>query len=152
MQPFRDRLKLAAEHAKVEYSQTAIARSLGLARKQTVDRWMGDGAPSPKMLSLIADAWKVELRWLATGEGGMLPSAAQQSTAVYAVSEEKINPSRNRGLSATSDAQKMFVLIRTFLDTDDEGRLELLKAARIVAREHAAARTGQARRVRTKRR
>lgn len=84
---FRDRLKQAAKHAGVEFSQTAIAKSLGLKNKQTVDRWMGDGMPSPEMIYRIADAWRVDPRWLATDEGDMLPSSrtAHQPTAVYSV-------------------------------------------------------------------
>lgn len=78
--PFRDRLREAAKHAKVGYSQTAIARSLGLKRKQTVDRWMGDGQPSPELIYVIADKWGVDPRWLATGKGAMLPKEAQAIT------------------------------------------------------------------------
>lgn len=73
--PFRDRLKQAATYAKVGYSQTEIARALGLERKQTVDRWMGDGTPTPQMIFHIADVWRVDARWLATGEGEMIPRA-----------------------------------------------------------------------------
>ncbi len=79
-QPFRDRLKLAAAHARIEYSQTAIAKSVG-ASKQTVDRWMGDGMPTPSMLFAIADQWGVEPRWLATGVGPM----ARQAGALGAI-------------------------------------------------------------------
>lgn len=72
MRPFRDRLKEAAEHARVEYGQTAIARSLEVS-KQTVDQWMGKGRPAPESIFRIADRWKVDARWLATEEGQMLP-------------------------------------------------------------------------------
>lgn len=70
MEPFRDRLRKAAAHAGVDYSQTAIAKSLGVM-KQTVDRWMGDGEPRPAMVFHIGDKWHVDPRWLATGEGSM---------------------------------------------------------------------------------
>lgn len=69
---FSDRLKKAAEHAKVEWSQTAIAKALDM-NKQTVDRWFGTGEPKPAQIYRIADRWGVDPRWLATGEGGMLP-------------------------------------------------------------------------------
>lgn len=78
---FRDRFKLAAKHAGVEYSQTAIALSLDLERKQTVDRWMGDGLPSVKMLYRIADKWGVDPRWLGTGEGSSKLDAEKWSPA-----------------------------------------------------------------------
>jgi hypothetical protein len=44
-----------------------------------------------------------------------------------------------------SDAEKLLVLVRTFLDTDAEGRTQLIKAASSVAKAHAA-RSGQIRR------
>lgn len=69
---FRDRLKRAAEYAGVEYSQTAIAKSLGV-QKQTVDRWMDASEPRPSMVFHIADTWNVSARWLATGSGDIAP-------------------------------------------------------------------------------
>lgn len=76
MRPFRERLKEAAKHIGVEYSQTAIARSLGIS-KQTVDQWMAEVRPSAEMIYLIADKWKVEPRWLQIEQGEMVahPSA-----------------------------------------------------------------------------
>lgn len=71
MRPFRDRLKEASAYAGVEYSQTAIARSLNTS-KQTVDRWMNDGEPRPAMVFHIADTWNINARWLATDEGDMV--------------------------------------------------------------------------------
>lgn len=72
MEPFRERLRKAAEYAGVDYSQTAIARALGI-NKQTVDRWMAEGEPRPAMVFHIADSWHVSARWLATGEGDITP-------------------------------------------------------------------------------
>lgn len=68
---FKERLQQAAAHAKVTWGQTAIATSLGF-RKQTVDRWFDTGEPKPEQLFAIADKWKVDARWLATGRGQML--------------------------------------------------------------------------------
>ncbi len=68
---FSDRLKAAARHAEVEWSQTAVARSLGYS-KQTVDRWFGSGEPKAAQVFAIADRWKVDARWLATGQGDMV--------------------------------------------------------------------------------
>jgi len=81
MEPFRERLKRASEYAGVDYSQTAIARSLGV-NKQTVDRWMGDGEPRPAMIFHIADTWQVSARWLATGEGDIPPDPASTGLTV----------------------------------------------------------------------
>jgi len=73
MNTFKERLAHAAKEAGIEFSQTAIAKSLGL-RKQTVDYWMTKGGePRPSVLFRIADTYSVDARWLATGEGTMLP-------------------------------------------------------------------------------
>lgn len=69
--PFSERLREAASYAGVEYSQTAIARSLNTS-KQTVDRWFADTEPRAAMIFYIADTWNVSARWLATGEGSMV--------------------------------------------------------------------------------
>lgn len=128
MSPFRDRLKLAAKHAGVEYSQTAIAQSLGVS-KQTVDQWMGDGRPSAEMIYLIADKWKVSPRWLQLDQGEMLPTAT---------TDGKPNP-------LESDAEKLLALVRTFFDTDSEGRAELVKLARAVVEGHGTTATAKVR-------
>lgn len=71
MRPFADRLKEACALRGVPYSQTAIAKYLGL-QKQTVDRWFGGSEPRPALVFAIADKLKVSARWLATEEGSML--------------------------------------------------------------------------------
>lgn len=68
---FSDRLRDAARHVGVEWSQTAVAKALGYS-KQTVDRWFGTGEPKPAQIFNIADRWKLSPRWLATGEGKMV--------------------------------------------------------------------------------
>lgn len=101
---FRDRLKLAAKHAGVEYGQTAIAISLDLKRKQTVDRWMGDGMPSVKMLYRIADKWDVDPRWLGTGRGDSRLDSKKWTPASdnAATDAKEAAPPRKRFLSGTS--------------------------------------------------
>jgi hypothetical protein len=77
MRPFRDRLRKAAAYAEVDYSPTAIGKSLGIA-KQTVHPWMRAGEPRAEIIFRIADLWKVNARWLATEKGAMVretPSA-----------------------------------------------------------------------------
>lgn len=73
MSTFKDRLQQAAQHAGVEFSQAAIARSLGIERRQTVDRWFEDSVPRQEMVFHIATSWKVDPVWLGTGKGSMLP-------------------------------------------------------------------------------
>lgn len=81
MRPFNERLREAAAYASVEYSQTAIANSLGI-RKQTVDRWFSGYEPRPAMLFHMADRWGVDARWLATEEGEMIPKRRVRRAAV----------------------------------------------------------------------
>lgn len=70
-QEFSERLRDAAEHAGVEFSPTAIGRALGIS-KQTAHKWMIGGEPRGAMVFHIADTWRVDPRWLATGNGHML--------------------------------------------------------------------------------
>jgi transcriptional regulator with XRE-family HTH domain len=70
---FGERLKEASRLAKVEYSQTAISKALGV-RKQTVDRWMSDSLPAADTLFEIAEKWGLSPRWLATGKGDPRPT------------------------------------------------------------------------------
>lgn len=69
---FQSRFQEAAAYAGVEFSPTAIGRSLGVS-KQTAQYWMTTGEPKAAMVFRIADTWTVDARWLATGQGTMLP-------------------------------------------------------------------------------
>ena len=69
---FQSRFQEAAAYAGVEFSPTAIGRSLGVS-KQTAQYWMTTGEPKAAMIFRIADTWTVDARWLATGQGTMLP-------------------------------------------------------------------------------
>lgn len=68
VRPFKERLREAAQIAKVEYRPTAIANSLGIS-KQTVHQWMDKGRPTPENIFLIADKWALSPRWVALEEG-----------------------------------------------------------------------------------
>lgn len=78
---FSERLKKACERVGIEWSQTAIGRALGV-KKQTADRWMGDGQPAADTLFAVADKLRQlgaplpysDARWLATGESEQLPT------------------------------------------------------------------------------
>lgn len=76
---FAGRLQLAAEYARVPYSQSAIGNAIGSVDRRTVDRWFGTGLPSATQLFKISDAFKVDARWLATGEGDMVPSGPRDA-------------------------------------------------------------------------
>jgi transcriptional regulator with XRE-family HTH domain len=119
---FSERLKKATARAGIEWSQTAIGKALGVS-KQTADRWMGDGQPAADTIFKVADALKVDARWLATEEGLMV--ATQEQDAELKRHSE-------------SDAEKLLVVLRTFLDTDAVGRSQLLEAATAVSKAHGA--------------
>ena len=69
---FQTRFQEAARYAGVEFSPTAIGRSLGVS-KQTAQYWMTTGEPKAAMIFRIADSWNVDARWLATGQGSITP-------------------------------------------------------------------------------
>lgn len=69
---FPTRLKRAVDHAGLDWSQTRLAEYFG-TKKQTVDGWMRGSEPLATMLFSVADKLGVDARWLATGEGSMLP-------------------------------------------------------------------------------
>lgn len=73
MDTFKDRLRRAADYAGVEFAPQPIARSLGIARRQTVARWLEGSVPEQEMIFHIASAWKVDPVWLGTGAGDMYP-------------------------------------------------------------------------------
>lgn len=133
--PFNDRLKSAARHAGVEWSQTAVAKSLGYS-KQTVDRWFGPGEPKPAQIFSIAELWKVSPRWLATGAGPMVPTTADEAHAKDAREEmilllfRGLTPEQQRELvleinalvAGNREVQKRFLNkpLRTFGNQDVE--------------------------------
>lgn len=130
---FQERLKKAAEQAKVPWGQTAVAKSLGL-KKQTVDRWFDKGEPKPAQLFLIADKWKVSVRWLATGDGSMLPSQPQSSPSDITAREE-ILLHLYRGLFTLQQA-RLVQGLRALFDANQITRKELgQKALRGVSDE-----------------
>lgn len=69
LERFKDALTVAAVDTK---SPTAVGRFLGV-NKQTADRWLQGGEPTPAMLYLIADKAKVSARWLALEDVPMAP-------------------------------------------------------------------------------
>lgn len=70
---FSDRLMSAAQHAGIPYKQTALGDFLGI-NKQTVDVWMNGSVPRADTIFDIADKLRVDARWLATGDGEMIPA------------------------------------------------------------------------------
>jgi len=131
--PFNDRLREAARHAGVDWSQTAVAKSLGYS-KQTVDRWFGPGEPKPAQVFAIAEKWKVSPKWLATGDGQMVTANGDDAVAKDAREEmmlllfRGLTPEQQRELvleinalvSGNREVQKRFLNkpLRTFGNQD----------------------------------
>lgn len=129
---FRERMIKAAKHAEVPFTPQSLGTFLGVDRRKAAV-WMAGSLPRPSKLFEHADRFGVDPRWYATGEGDMLPRqhTAQQPQVAY---DARIKT------GGQIDAEKLLVLIRTFLDTDDEGRIEMLKLASEV-RAHGATST-----------
>jgi transcriptional regulator with XRE-family HTH domain len=59
--------------------QSAIANSLGIS-KQTVSYWFRqEGLPGVEHLQLIEERWRINGRWLVTGEGAMLDAPSGEN-------------------------------------------------------------------------
>ena len=71
---FTERLLQAAMHAGVEATPTEIAKSLGIKNRQTTFKWFHGTTPEGMMIAHIAESWKVNPIWLATGQGEMIQS------------------------------------------------------------------------------
>lgn len=68
---FPARLRAAAAHAKVDFQPTAIGKFVGV-NKQTAATWIAGSLPRSEKIFEVADAFGVDPRWFATGEGQML--------------------------------------------------------------------------------
>ena len=79
MSGFTDRLQQAAARAGYGDSQADLARALDLSR-QRINRWfVEDGAgPDADVLLDISSRLGVNPKWLKTGEGAMIPDAANE--------------------------------------------------------------------------
>ncbi len=124
---FGGRFKQAAENARVlelwqgaPGSQTAISAYLGVT-KQNVDGWMKGTLPRADQLWEIADKFKVDPRWLATG----MSETVQK--------DKRIIPS-------AKISHKILAVLTALLDTDDEGVDEIAAAAEAVTGENGLGR------------
>ena len=132
---FSARLKQAAEHAGVPYSQQAIASQIREDRRK-VDGWMkNDSLPRADVLFTLAERLGVDARWLATGRGEMLKQGGHK------VAE----PSIHYPAAEVPDAEGLLFLIKTFLDANSSNRRRLTEFARAIVTTDARTRS-QARR------
>lgn len=126
---FGGRFKQAAENARVlemwqgsPGSPTAIAAYIGgSVKKQHVDKWMKGTLPRADQLWDIAEKFKVDGRWLATGK------ITDTSGTVH---KDK------RTIPSAKSAYKILAVLVALLDTDDEGVEESLAAVEAVIGEH----------------
>jgi hypothetical protein len=118
MSTFKDRLKRAADHAGVEFSQAAIAKSLGIRRRQTVDRWFEDSEPRQDMIFHIAATWKVNSEWLGTGAGDMHhkpPAGLSQREQEILKTYRELDSERRTSLYTIAKALAKAVVLVTFV-------------------------------------
>ncbi len=125
---FGERFKQAAENARLlelwqgtPGSQSAIAAHLGVT-KQHADNWMKGTLPRADQLWQIADKFKVDPRWLATGK--MYENVHK---------DKRITP-------GPKAAHKILAVLSALLDTDEEGVNEIVAAAEAVTGENGARR------------
>lgn len=136
---FRERMIAAALHAGIAFTPQSLGTFLGVDRRKAAV-WMAGSLPRADKLFEIATKFGVNPHWLATGKGRMLavpesPSVAENRAAYDAT----IKTSANTGLQV-GDVEKLLLVVRTFLDTDGEGRIELSRAAEAVASQRGTAR------------
>ena len=141
---FRERLIKAAKHANVAFTPQSLGTFLGVDRRKAAV-WMSGSLPRADKLFEFAGRFGVDPRWFATGKGDMVLGTG---TSVAPRTNEPMAGYDTRISAGTeNDAQKLLVLVRTFLDTDAEGRMELMSAAEAVAQGHpGSARQNQPRR------
>src|SRR5688572_23982922 len=116
---FSDRLREAALGKGLSYSPTEIGKFLGV-NKQTVFNWMNGSVPRADELFQVADKFGVDPRVFATGHRG-------KSNSVDAIEQFDVG-------------QKLLVLIKTFLDTTDEIRTEIVEGALALSSNNDGAR------------
>lgn len=135
---FQVRIAKAAQHAKVPFTPQSIGSFLSVDRRKAAV-WMSGSLPRAEKLFEHADKFGVNPRWYATGKGDMLTehrsAKVTEPSAVYDASAS---------LVGTTDAEKLLVVVRTFLETDAEGRRELVEAAESIAHGHRGSATRQA--------
>lgn len=133
---FRDRLKEAAAYAGIEYSPTAMGRSLGIS-KQTVHAWMDSSEPRPAMLFHIADSWRVDARWLATGDGSMAPPPSGPGLSADEIEMvkrfRKAEPRNRPSILAVAKSLARVVSLVAFVSTGALGFNNKLIAAPLLA-------------------
>ncbi len=108
---FPERLRQAAEKSKIPYRQSPLADYLGV-QKQNVDSWMKGGLPRADQIFKMADKFKVDARWLATG----VPANEKN---VYDVEHKK--------------QEKIVAVIKALLLTDDQGLEEIVAAVQALS-------------------
>jgi transcriptional regulator with XRE-family HTH domain len=108
-------------------SYGAVARGIGINDPQTIHALVKRDSTKSEFAGKLADFFKVPLARLVADD-----------FQVEEPADAQIKGSKIRA-AAISDAEKLLVLIRTFLDTDNEGRNELMKAANSVSKAHGPA-------------
>jgi hypothetical protein len=113
-----------------------VARGIGIADPQSIFALVKRDSKKSQFAGRLAEYFGVSLHRLVADDLQIDETTLREPQA--AAYDSKIKTS-------TSDGEKLLVLIRSFLDTDAEGRNQLLKAAVSVSQAHGAT-TAQTRR------
>jgi phage repressor protein C with HTH and peptisase S24 domain len=104
-----ERLKMLRQHAG--FSQTRVADLLGIRQASYNAYESGNAQIGPEKLQLLHHHTQVNLHWLLTGEGEMLPSKAPASSIGKSYSLDASNP--------TGPKEPSFELLPILLDRDE---------------------------------
>lgn len=106
-------------------SYADIARGIGIDEVQPIWALVKRESKKSAFAAQLAEYFKVPLERLLAND--------------FEVDESLAHDDAKIKTAVQSDAEKLLVLIRTFLDTDAVGRDQLLKAAAAVSEAHAGA-------------
>jgi len=121
---FGERIKQARKHAQL--SQAELARRITV-KQQAIEYLENpkNNAQASRHTSEIARACGVDAGWLAKADG----PAPGNTVLAHPAAEYKTKGQKH----PASDAEKLLVLLRTFMDTRPEGKEELYAQALAVA-------------------
>lgn len=132
MSTFGERVRQAREYAGL--SQKALA-DLVRTKQQAIQYLENpkSHARGSRHTNSIARFCGVDAQWLESGQGRAPGKSLDEPSAEY---DQRI---KQRTASPVSDAEKLLVVLRTFIDTDAKGRDQLVKAATVISKAHATA-------------
>lgn len=122
----------------------AVGNDAELARKAKVSRasvsdWRSGNIKSLKAITAanIQETTGYSVRWLILGIGPKKFGEKSDSSAVGALTHNQ-----SQKLSKVNE-QKLLVVLRSFLDTDDEGKAEIVEAVKAITGDNGSGHSGR---------